>query len=164
MACDTAHARRMQQMVLCWRRLALHCRRARHLATRCQRLQGLRPSVVKKNGDPTRRATQTQLCPSFSMLPWQLPSWTGPKKVGTIENRGSRCLCVACCNGKLQRFPFFCSIENTDGRCVCVACCDGKLQRFPFFFTIDELQKTPQSLKIGTVSLKSVGYSHRMRI
>ena len=33
-----------------------------------------------------------------------------------------------------------------------------------FFFTIDGLHKTPQSLKIGTVSLKSVGHSHRMRI
>ena len=40
----------------------------------------LGPSMVKKNGNPTRRATQTQLCSSFSMLPSQRPSWTGPKK------------------------------------------------------------------------------------
>ena len=113
-----------------------------HAASACKASYRLR----RKNGNPTRRATQTQLCPSFSMLPWQLPSWTGPKQVGSIENRDSRCVGVACCNGKLQRFPFFCSIENTDGRCVCVACCDGKLQRFPFFFAIDGLHKTPQSL------------------
>ena len=48
------------------------------------------------------------------------------------------------------------AIENGDGRCVCVACFDGKLQRFPFFFTMDGLHKTPQfGMEIGTVVMVS---------